>query len=287
MKKLRGVWQVFAVARLIRHGGFDAAVLFPNSLRVALEAWLARIPRRVGYPGHAPRAMLLNQVLAPRRVRGKKTFAGPPVHQVHHYLKLAEFIGAEIREERDFGFPAPAPVSGSPVRIAVCPGAEYGPAKRWLPDRFAEVIRTVSADAGCRWHIVGTEKDLPVAEEIARLAGSPQNVENLCGRTTLAELIALLRQCALLVTNDTGTMHLADFLGTPLVALFGSTELSLTGPRSPRSVVIRQKAECSPCFLRECPIDFRCMQDIPMEKVVEAVLALDRKSTRLNSSHRT
>jgi heptosyltransferase-2 len=117
--------------------------------------------------------------------------------------------------------------------------------------------------------ILGTAADTPLAAEISR--GLP-NITDLTGKTSLGQLMELLSKLTGLVTNDTGTMHLADFLGTPLVALFGSTEPSLTGPRGPRSVVIRQKAECSPCFLRECPIDFRCMQDIPMEKVIEAVL---------------
>ncbi len=276
MRKLRGVMQIFEVAGLIRSGGYDVAVLFPNSVRVALEAWLARIPRRVGYPGHAPRALLLNQIFSRNEQGRKRPATKPSGHQVRHYLRLAEFIGADIQDDGDFGFPAPAPDKKTTIRIAVCPGAEYGPAKRWLPDRFAEVIQTVSEGHPCRWHLVGTAKDRPVADEIAELAGSPPNLENLCGKTTLAQLIELLRDCHLLVTNDTGTMHLAALLGVRTVAIFGSTEPTLTGPLGPGSVVLRRQVECSPCFLRECPIDFRCMKAIEPAEVIAAVRSVLR-----------
>jgi heptosyltransferase-2 len=121
----------------------------------------------------------------------------------------------------------------------------------------------------CNWVILGTAADSKIAREISN---GLTHVTDLTGKTSLGELMDLLSKLSGLLTNDTGTMHLADFIGTPLVAIFGSTEPSLTGPRSPRSQVIRQKVECSPCFLRECPIDFRCMEEIPMEKVVSAVL---------------
>ena len=275
MRKLNGVAQIFKVAGLIRGRGFDAAVIFPNSLRTGLEVWLARIPRRVGYAGHAPRRVFLNEVLSVTNYSEENPASEPPPHQVHHYLKLAEFIGARIDDERDFGFPIAnvesEPRNSSPIRIAVCAGAEYGPAKRWLPERFADVIRSISESADCHWHLVGTAKDHPVAAEIATLAGSPPNVENQCGGTTLAELIALLRKCQMLVTNDTGTMHLAALLGVRTVAIFGSTEPRLTGPLGTGHIVLRRQVECSPCFLRECPIDFRCMKAIDPSEVIAAI----------------
>jgi lipopolysaccharide heptosyltransferase II len=261
---------VFRVARLIRGRGFDTAVVFPNSLRTGLEAWLARIPRRAGYPGHARRA-LLTDVL--RDTEGGPA-TGPARHQVFHYLRLAEFLGAQV-EDPLFGFPdaasAKARAPGTPARIAVCAGAEYGPAKRWLPERYAAVVQAVSDAVECRWQLVGTTKDNEVAAGIATLAGDPANVENLCGRTTLAALIGLLRESDLLLTNDTGTMHLAALLGVRTVAIFGSTEPALTGPLGAGHVIVRKRAECSPCFLRECPIDFRCMREIESATVTAAV----------------
>ena len=272
MRMLSGVAHVFRVAKLIRGRGFTTGVVFPNSLRTGLEMWLARIPRRVGYPGHARRSVLLTQVL--REEKAARATA-PSGHQVLHYLKLAEFLGASVEADAAFGFPRAGGGRlrdpGKPARIVVCAGAEYGPAKRWLPESYAEVVQSVGDSATCRWQLVGTAKDRPVAAEIATLCESPPNVENLCGETTLAELIAILRASDALLTNDTGTMHLAALLGVRTVAIFGSTEPALTGPLGSGHTVVRKRAECSPCFLRECPIDFRCMREITSATVAAAV----------------
>jgi ADP-heptose:LPS heptosyltransferase len=250
----------FAVARRLR-GRFEAAVVFPNSLRSALEVWLAGIPRRVGYPGHR-RRWLLNQVWSEKKAKEP----GAPRHQVHHYLTLAKFIGAEPAPA---SFPAPfAPPAGH-VRIGLCPGAEYGPAKRWLPERFREVMARFAHDEGAEWVLFGVAKDAPIADEI--LQGYTGRVQNRVGATTLAELIAELRTCAALVTNDTGTMHLAASLGIPVVAIFGSTEPRLTGPLGEGHRVLRHHVECSPCFLRDCPLDFRCMKSVQVDEVTAAL----------------
>ncbi|HEX8311805.1 MAG TPA: lipopolysaccharide heptosyltransferase II [Chthoniobacteraceae bacterium] len=257
---------VFAVAKRLRGMNFEAAILFPNSLRVALEAWLAHIPRRVGYPGHR-RAWLLNQIFRPK----KKKRPEPPPHQVHHYLELANFVGADITAPDLFRTNHRSSIThhAAPV-LALCPGAEYGPAKRWLPERFAEVMRSVHESTRCEWKLVGVAKDRPVADAItAAIPAVP--VTDLIGKTTLAGLIDELRSCDALLTNDTGTMHLAAYLGVPTVALFGSTEPALTGPLGGGHQVIRHHVPCSPCFLRECPIDFRCMRAIEVEEVISAV----------------
>jgi heptosyltransferase II len=270
-RSLAGILHVFKVAYLVRSRGFEAAVLFPNSIRVAIEAWLAGIPRRVGYPGHKGRGIFLNQIL--REKRRKRDEPVHHEHQMNHYLRLAEFIGA-VPSASDLAISSAAQPGTS--RIAVCPGAEYGPAKRWLPKRYAEVIKNISAWRQCTWTIVGTAKDRPVAEEIVVEAGSLPNVENLCGRTTLAELIAILRSCDVLLTNDTGTMHLAALMGVRTVAIFGSTEPELTGPLGSGHIVLRKQVECSPCFLRDCPIDFRCMKAIESSEVSAALRAILR-----------
>jgi heptosyltransferase-2 len=268
LRTLRGLFHPWKVARSIKGRGFEAAVLFPNSIRTAVEAWLAEIPRRVGYPGHRGRGWFLDQIY--REKKRKTKVAPPPEHQVYHYLKLAEFIGA-APSAMDLAMPSISTPASNLARIAVCPGAEYGPAKRWLPERYAEVIKAMSAERSCQWFLVGTAKDRPVAEEIAALAANPDRIENLCGRTTLTELINLLRSCDVLVTNDTGTMHLAALLGVRTVSIFGSTEPQLTGPLGSGHMVLRRQVECSPCFLRECPIDFRCMKAIESREVVSAV----------------
>ncbi len=254
---------IFGVAKMLRNR-FDAAVVFPNSIRSAMEVWLAAIPRRAGFP--APwRDRLLNQIF---REKKKKLAVGGIQHQAQRYLKLAEFIGAEIEGSLDFA-PRCEPSNGGPRRIAVCPGAEYGPAKRWLPERFAEVMARISASRACEWVLVGVARDAPIGAQIE--AASGVSIRNLIGATSLAELISELRQCDLLLTNDTGTMHLASLLRVPVAAIFGSTEPALTGPLGGANRIIRRHVSCSPCFLRECPIDFRCMREVTVEEVAEAV----------------
>jgi heptosyltransferase-2 len=257
---------LFSAVRSIRHQTvFDVAILFPNSLRVALEVWLAGVPRRVGYRGHH-RHWLLNQVI-PERSR-----LGPIEHQVLHYLHIAREVGGPSE-------PAPVPMflprgksNGATAKIALCPGAEYGPAKRWLPERFAEVAVAVSTQRPVQWILFGTSGDAEIGANIEAAVGAA--CVNRIAKTTLDDLIAELRECALLLTNDTGTMHLATLLGVPVVAVFGSTEPRLTGPLGDGHRVIRHQVECSPCFLRECPIDFRCMKEITVQEVAVAVLSI-------------
>jgi lipopolysaccharide heptosyltransferase II len=253
---------VFQVARKIRRD-FEVAVIFPNSFRTALEAWLAQIPRRVGYPGHRRHA-LLNQVFPEKKRAQQKGIR----HQTHEYLQLAEFIGAEVQPAIFAETRSAERVVSAPI-IGLCPGAEYGGAKRWLPERFAEVMREIVSGSSCEWRIFGVEKDRMVADAIIAAAAVP--CIDLVGKTSLSGLMSELRGCDVLLTNDTGTMHLAAFLGVPTVALFGSTEPALTAPLGPNHQIIRHHVECSPCFLRECPIDFRCMKAITVQEVVAAI----------------
>ena len=254
---------LFATARLLRRqADFDAAILFPNSLRSALEVWFAGIPRRVGYSGHH-RSWLLNQIVPEQAKRG------PLQHQVHHYLHLAETLGADISLPAEILTPRNG--AALSAKIGLCAGAEYGYAKRWLPERFAEVASAVPAHHPVQWILFGTAAETEIGKPIADALGD--RCVNRIGQTTLEELIAELRTCRLLLTNDTGTMHLATLLQVPVVAIFGSTEDRLTGPLGSGHTVIRHHVECSPCFLRECPIDFRCMKAVTAEEVTAAVLA--------------
>jgi heptosyltransferase-2 len=288
----------FATVRLLRRQPrFDIAVLFPNSLRVALEVWLSGVPRRVAYRGHF-RSWLLNQIV-PATAR-----VGPPEHQALRYLQIAESLGADSKET--FKPPSPkgygaASAQRMPVRlgptlnvqpasspqpstlnsqllIGLCPGAEYGPTKRWLPERFAEAAKKIAQQRDLQWMLFGTKKDAAIGAEICKVLGD--RCTNRIGQTTIEQLIDELRECRLLLTNDTGTMHLASLLGLPVVAIFGSTEPRLTGPLGDGHIVLRHQVECSPCFLRECPIDFRCMKEVSVEEVVEAALSILRKWDR-------
>jgi heptosyltransferase-2 len=166
--------------------------------------------------------------------------------------------------------------------LALNPGAEYGPAKRWPVERFAAAAREIQKRTNCVWMILGGKTDAE-AQRAADILSAEQNFRqdagstflNLAGRTTLRELMALLKSSRVLLTNDTGPMHVAAALGTPVVVPFGSTSPELTGPGLPgdrRHHLLKSHAPCSPCFLRECPIDFRCMKGISVERVVEAVV---------------
>jgi lipopolysaccharide heptosyltransferase II len=246
---------VFAVANKLK-GMFDVAILFPNSPRSGLEAWLAKIPRRVGYRRRW-RDFFLNQFIPE---------PAPPQPVTHHskaYLSIAQRIGADMDE------PLPPVTITMPetLTLGLCPGAEYGPAKRWL--RFGEAARILSERHGIQWLIFGTAKEQALGAQIASELGAAGI--NLVGQTTLSQLMNELSRCRALLTNDTGTMHLAAHLGVPTIALFGSTEPALTGPIGNSHTVIRHHVECSPCFLRECPIDFRCMNEISVSEVVDAV----------------
>jgi heptosyltransferase-2 len=282
--------------RDLREREFDLAVIFPNSFRSAWECKRAGIPRRIGYTGHWRRFLLTNVVRQPRAERAvyqTKTVAGKTFqikvfrslrHQSEHYLDLVAHLGGNSQ-------PVPPRIylaveempalnkflrdDGRPV-VGINAGAEYGPAKRWPAERFAQTAIKVSYHANTRWLILGGPQDTVVAGQIEtqlRDGGlDDSSIVNVAGKTTLLDLCALLRFCKLLLTNDTGPMHVAAAIGTPVVSIWGSTSPELTGPLSRRSVVIRQPVECSPCFLRECPIDFRCMMGVQVDEVVKAVL---------------
>ena len=250
---------------LKRRPAFDVAILFPNSLRVALESWLSRIPRRIGYHGHW-RRWLLNQTVSETRK------PVPPEHHSLRFLRIARECGAETSTILDSTSDIQTAVAHQPLKIGLSPGAEYGPAKRWLPERFAEAATKISAQSSAQWILFGTKNDAAIGDQIAAAIGD--HCVNRIGRTTLDQLINELRECRLLLTNDTGTMHLAALLGVPVVAIFGSTEPRLTGPLGNGHIVLRHHVECSPCFLRECPIDFRCMKAVSAQEVADAVLSM-------------
>lgn len=245
-------WQVSQKIRNL----FEVAILFPNAPRTGLEVWLARIPRRVGYRSPS-RDFFLNQF-----VPGLKQPA-PIAHRAQVYLHIAKHVGADVEEI----LPELPRVAAEPRTVGLCPGAEYGPARRW--PYFGVAARTLAEKHQLKWLIFGTAKERELAEDIATQIGPA--AANLAGRTSLAELMCELQRCRLLLTNDTGTMHLAAHLGVPTVAIFGSTEPALTSPIGGGHIVLRHQVECSPCFLRTCPIDFRCMERVKVAEVVASV----------------
>ncbi|MDZ4402307.1 glycosyltransferase family 9 protein [Prosthecobacter sp.] len=258
---------LFAVAKRIKATGvhFDAALLCTNSTRSTLEIWLAGIPHRIGFKGSFRARLLTHLVREPR--------AGfPSKHHAHLYMFLARRIGADVEQAGLWDAGSPPGSTDGTIRVGICAGAEYGPAKRWPLERFAEVVNQISAQhAQFRWQLFGAPGEKDMGEKLSVMLQAPH--ENFVGKTRLSELIAKLRECQLLLTNDTGTMHLAAALGIPTVSIFGSTCPIETGPLGNRHIVIQHKVPCSPCFERECPFGhYDCMTKIPPAEVVAAVL---------------
>jgi heptosyltransferase-2 len=306
---------LLSVSRNLRSIGADLAVVFPNSFRSAIEVWAAGIPRRVGSGRFPRTWFLTDRVASPqgivrmrkrtveevRRITATPSPQSPASrtawptdsHQLHHYLRLAAHLGADPSPVPPRLCPAEAATRSIRTRLAteidseapwigLNAGAEYGPAKRWPLDRFAAAARRLTeriqeqfpGRPAPRFVLFGGKADIPLAQDLTgRLQGLP--VTSLAGQTTLAELMAALALCRVLITNDTGPMHLAAALGVPVVVPFGSTSPELTGPGlpgDPRHRLLLGQAPCAPCFLRQCPVDFRCMDSVSVERVVTAAL---------------
>jgi len=253
-----------ALARALSAQGYARALVLPNSWKSALVPWLAGIPMRTGYVGEmrwgiVNDARRLDRAALPRLVdryaalalpRGAPVLAPPPPCLVPDTANRAAAVRAlELRTDR---------------RVAVlCPGAEYGPAKRWPPEHFANLAKRFLADGLDVW-LVGSPNDKPFAAAVREAAGeSGSAIRDLTGRTDLGTAIDLLSLASIVVSNDSGLMHAAAAVGAPLVALFGSSSPAYTPPMSAAATIARIEIACSPCFKRECPLGhFRCMRDL-------------------------
>lgn len=271
------------VARSLRAERFDCAILLPNAFEAAAVAWLARIPRRIGYRRDGRGWLLTDAIRVPVR-------ADIPRHERFYYLELlrragvirdlpldgpirlegaAEAARNGARRFHDSGIPLPV--------IGVSPGAAYGTAKRWIPRRFAEAAEALAARTGGSIVLFGAAGERPLCDSIAAAITSAR-VSNVAGRTTLRAFIEMAAACGVFVTNDSGAMHVASALGVPTVAIFGATDDAATGPTGDMARVVREPVECSPCLRRECPIDHRCMTAVSAERVAGVALELLRKS---------
>lgn len=258
--------------RLARHG-YQQVYVLPNSLKSALLPFFAGIPQRIGFTGEA-RYGLLNR-------RHTLDASALPL-MVERFAQLAEAPGAALPR------PLPYPrLSSSPqqqaatlqelglaasARVAVfCPGAEYGPAKRWPAAHFAELAVALRTRGYAIW-LLGSAKDQAIGDEIARLAGA-QDVRNLCGRTELAQAIDLLACASVVVCNDSGLMHVAAALARPLIAVYGSSSPAFTPPLSPLARIVTLQLTCSPCFARTCPLGhLDCLNKLTPGRVLEDCL---------------
>jgi len=248
-------------ANTITDWNADVALILPNSPRTALESWLAGIPERVGFTGKWRRHLLTRSFQRPRQT-------GPLHHQSLDTLNLLrdlQWIGPEATCA-EVTLPTPAPLNGKSGYFLVCPGAEFGPAKCWIPERYAYVIEDLVGKTGWPVILAGGEGDIEMAQRVETLLPFP--VENLAGKTSLSDFLSLIGHAEFILCNDSGSMHAGWVFGRRGVALFGSTEPQMTGPLGRGFAVVREDVPCSPCFLRECPIDFRCMNRLGVDRVL-------------------
>lgn len=259
----------------LRFGNYDLGLLLTNSLSSAWWFVRGHVAHRIGYPGHWRRP-LLNYVV-PKAADYER------VHQVIAYKRLLEPMGIPVSDTaprlfvRDQVMEATRQllldkgVDDEAIVVGVNPGAAYGTAKCWLPERFREVTLRLLQHPRMRILYFGDQSTAPLVGDICR--DLPDRVINLAGKTNLAELMAYIKLCRVLLTNDSGPMHMAAALGTPPLALFGSTNDVRTGPYG-LGQVIHKHVECSPCYKRVCPIDFRCMKRITVDEVHRQLLEL-------------
>jgi heptosyltransferase II len=273
-----------AFAHRLGQERFDAAILLQNAFDAALLTWLAGIPERIGYNRDGRGWLLTNAVPVPEP-------GDIPRHERFYYLELLRRAGMlerfpetdAIRLDgiglaREAGAAILASLGIAGPVIGISPGAAYGNAKRWFPDRFAEVAQAFLPVCSAVV-LFGSSSEQPLCETVAaQLRATRIDVRNLAGATSLREFIDLAAACRLFLTNDSGAMHVASALGVPTVAVFGATDDTTTGPTGPLARVIREHAECSPCLLRECPIDHRCMTAVASERVAAAALQLWEES---------
>ena len=268
---------VFRLARMLKGKKFDAAILLQNAIEAAIIVLAAGIPLRAGYDSDARGLLLTHRVHCTEEIR--------KVHQIDYYLEMVKALGC-VPVDREMHLESkinPLDVQDilrkfipetKKTVIGIAPGATYGPAKRWFPDRFAAAADKLNEHFSSQGIILGGKADWEVAQEVQKLART--KLINLAGKTTLREAIYLIFQCRLFISNDSGLMHIAGALNIPTIALFGSTNPVTTAPAGNQSVIVRREVSCSPCLKETCPTDFRCMRLISVEDVFKAAQNLMR-----------
>ena len=268
------------LTRYLRGEKFDCAVLLQNAFEAAWLAWRARVPKRIGYARDGRSALLTQAVRAPQ------TGEIPP-HESHYYLELLRRAGwiesrGEVRPIRlQISEPAResaemalhhAGVRDVSWRCAIAPGASYGAAKCWPPERFASLADRLISECGADVIFFGTPEERQIISRISEKMKS--RAISLAGETAIGELAPLLSVCSMFIGNDSGAMHVAAAAGIPVVGIFGSTDPEDTAPVTQQFSLIREPVSCSPCFLRQCPVDHRCMTRISVDSVFSAARAV-------------
>ena len=269
-----------AAFELKKHA-FEAAFLMQNAFDAALITWLAGIPRRIGYARDGRSFLLTDAVPVPAK-------SAIPPHESFYYLELLRRVGwlDEMPAEPLIRLAGaePARAAGQArfhaenvdsAVVGLSPGAAYGNAKRWFPERFAAAAARIAREINGMVALFGSAGEREVCEFIRNeLEKQGVAARNFAGDTSLGEFIERAAACRLFLTNDSGAMHIASALGVPTVTVFGATNHITTGPTGPLARVVRKDVECAPCMLRECPIDHRCMAAVSAEEVAETAIEL-------------
>lgn len=260
---------------------FDCAILLQNAFEAAAMAWLSGATVRIGYARDGRSRLLTHPIPVPEK-------GDIPRHERYYYLELLRRAGLiehfpecdAIRFEnvdaiRASGRKTLEILQLRDPAIGVSPGAAYGNAKRWLPERFAEVAIRMARERSAAVFLFGSKDERELAEQVkALIVAAGVTVHNFAGQTSLSGFIEYAANCSLFLTNDSGAMHIASALGIPTVTVFGATDDTATGPTGPLARVIREQVECSPCLLRECPIDHRCMTAVTADRVAATAAEL-------------
>ena len=278
----RTLAEKWAAGRALARENFDCAILLQNAFEAAAVAYLAGIPERIGYARDGRSPLLTRAIPVPRK-------GEIPRHERFYYLELLHRAGIldslpendcirldGATQSRAAGLARFHELGMGGTIVGISPGAAYGTAKRWLPERFAEAASTLARELGAAVAIFGSKDERAWCASIA--AAIPVPAHNFAGETTLAEYIDLAAACRVYLTNDSGGMHVASALGVPTVAIFGATDDIATGPTGPLARVVREPVDCSPCLKRECPIDHRCMTKVSADRVAKVALDLLKRS---------
>jgi heptosyltransferase-2 len=273
---LAGKWRL---ARDIRKKQFDAAILLQNAIEAAIIAFLARIPVRAGYNSDGRELLLTHSVRRTKAIR--------EVHQSDYYLEMVKALGCRPagrealltlgkEEERLAGeLLAGHGLQGSRLLVGMAPGATYGPAKKWFPERFSSVADRLADGFSAQIVLFGSSEDNDTAATVQARAKYP--MFDLTGKTGLKEAMVMMARCRLFISNDSGLMHVAAALGVPTIAIFGSTNPVATSPPGRNHIIIHKDVACSPCLKTDCPTDFKCMDLIGVDDVYEAAVRMLEK----------
>lgn len=261
--------EIFRMIRCIRKEAFDLAICFQNAFDAALLAYLGGVKFRLGYNTDKRGFLLTHRVIRKEAVL--------LVHQVEYYLTLLRAMGWHAQDmeptlhvnrddmKKASDLLCSAGITEGEFILGLSPGAIFGAAKRWPPDRFAKIGDLAVERWGARVIVMGSRGERDIAHAVCNIMTNP--AINFCGRTSLREAMAVISLLQFFVTNDSGLMHVAAALGVPTVAIFGSTDPVATGPRGKRTRIVKREVACAPCLKPECPKDSRCLLSIEPDQV--------------------